>query len=329
MKTLSMFLRIFILFLMILPHSTLANTIQNYGWSKPLNISNSPVNSSSPSITSDLSGVVHLVWVENVPEQNYIQYTSFKDGEWDSSIDIVTAQSGIQIRDTSFQCDTRGYLHLVYLGNGIQYTQAYSPLAHSARYWKAPLIIIPPVNNLSSPDLDVGLDDQLHLVYAVSTGPGSGIFYTNSEDNGKTWGQVQVVYENLSSDRSVSNSKISVDQKGKIHVVWVESNFPETYPPNGIRYSSSADGAFWSEADSLGEGPYGNPEVLAVSNQTVHSVWSGTLHDRYKFHRQSNNDGKSWASLWRDENIGGFQGSQSILKDSAGLLYWLGVGRYI
>ena len=54
---------------MILP---LRVSAQSSDWSEPLNISNSPGQSIDQSLTVDPSGVVHLVWVEEVEQDTSV-----------------------------------------------------------------------------------------------------------------------------------------------------------------------------------------------------------------------------------------------------------------
>jgi hypothetical protein len=106
----------------------------------------------------------------------------------------------------------------------------------------------------------------------------------------------------------------------------VETSYPETYPPLGIRYTSSSDGVTWGEPHFLVEGPYADPEILAVNESELHVVWSGTATDRFKFHTWSTDSGMTWREIWRNDKLGGIQGSPALVVDSLGRIYWLKVG---
>jgi hypothetical protein len=115
-----------------------------------------------------------------------------------------------------------------------------------------------------------------------------------------------------------------VDADGGKHAAWVESNYPETFPPIGIRYAHAlADGPGWSEALSLADGPYGDPAILARGSTEVHVVYSGTAEDRYKFHRWSSDSGRNWTESWRNSEVGGFQGYAELTLDGSDRIHWL------
>ncbi len=168
--------------------------------------------------------------------------------------------------------------------------------------------------------------DQIHLVYAIQVGATSGIYYIKTNDGGETWEYPIQVFANSSANRMVDQPKVAVDGQGQVHVIWVENNYPETYPPIGIRYSSSPDGVAWSKPRSLADGPYSDPAILVVGDRDIHAVWSGTATDRFKFHTWSQDAGITWTDTWRNSELGGIQGSPALAADSLGRIYWLKVG---
>jgi hypothetical protein len=297
-------------------------------WSEPVNLSNSDGESNFPSITSDPSGVVHLVWNEEIASgENVIQYSRLENTFWTEPTDIMVDARGA----TSIASDDQGYLHMAWLGTGgIYYSKAFAPFAKSARAWSTPQLLYPGYNFLGAFDLAVGEGDSAGTVCmsnAQQIGQNSGIFVACSFNRGDSWGEPHPAYENLSPSRLVDQPRLAIDQDGTIHIVWVESKYPETFPPLGIKYTNSNDqGETWTEVQSLADGPYSDPEIAIRDKREIHVVWSGTDVDRYKFHRWSKDDGRTWLETRRNTDLGGLQGYPALVTDSNKVLHWLTVG---
>ncbi|MFN8496858.1 MAG: sialidase family protein [Anaerolineae bacterium] len=298
-------------------------------WSEPQNLSKTSTQSNTPSIAVDPSGVVHVVWTEELAADTApIFYTRFADGAWSSPLDILLSPMGGVARDPEIRADNDGYLHLVWRGcGGICYSQAYAPNAGSSQGWSSPANVLPSVASADAPDLIVGPKQRLDMVYATPLGSNSGIYYIHSPDRADTWQEPVAVFTNPNAERMVSKPRLAVTSDNTLHVVWVESNYPDTFPPIGIRYARSEDGGrTWSEPLSLTDGPYDDPAIAIRNDQEIHVVWSGTANDRFKFHRWSADRGITWGGAWRNTDLGGYQGRPALIVDSDQTLHWIQVG---
>lgn len=299
---------------------------QSGGWSAPVNLSQSETNSGSPSVAVDPSGGVHVVWSEETEDgRAFISYSSQQDGDWSAANEIV-ASPYYEIADyPSLAADSQGTLHLVWRGDAtLYYSRAYAPLAGLAQSWSRPLALEEVQDYIGAPDLVVDSQDRLYLIYPIILGARSGIYSLQSSDGGRTWSDPTVVYRNSRSNRMVDDAHLAVDANGGKHAAWVESNYPETFPPIGIRYAHAlADEPGWSEALSLADGPYGDPAILARGAAEVHVVYSGTAEDRYKFHRWSADGGMNWSETYRNSEVGGYQGLPDLVLDGNYNLHWL------
>ncbi len=291
-------------------------------WNEPVNISNSTTESRFPSIAVDPAGVVHVVWCEEEGESGCtaIYYTRYDGATWTMPIDIIIPpEKGQTIDSFVLTADQAGALHLVWgggSGDQIFYSQAYAPEAGSARSWRTPIPIGDPMPKTTAPDLAVDRAGILHLVYTVQRGPQSGVYYTQSADNGQSWREPTQVFANLDSERMVDRARLTVDRSGGIHVSWTEYSFPENFPPLGIRYAHSEDnGQTWTWP-LLIDGPYDLSGLIAVGEEQIHLVWSGTNPDRYKFHRWSADRGATWSQIFHTSEVGGFQGWPGLATDS-------------
>jgi hypothetical protein len=295
-------------------------------WEGPINISDDFNESFYPSIVADRSGVVHVVWAEDQfgatggIQINYARY----DGEIRTqAVDIILSPNSTEATTPVLASDHQGYLHLVWEGTGqVFYSQAWAADAHSARGWQNPVMLTETIdNNASAPDIAVDQGGIIHLTFAVPVGKESGIYYMRSNDNGYSWSSPSVVYLNNFSDKKVDNARLSADRSGSIHIVWTEYNFPETYPPLGIRYSKSLDnGLSWTPVYKI-NGPYDFSGITTTKEGQVHLVWSGTIPDRRKFHQWTADQGKTWSVPVITIDVGGFQGWPGLVSDSLGNLH--------
>jgi hypothetical protein len=306
-----------------------AQTEDQTGWSEPVNLSNSPTQSNNPSLAADPAGGVHAVWSEDTGEnEGQIWYARLEGDTWSKPIDVLLTPGGSLPTYPALAADAGGLLHVVWQGGGrIYYSQAFAADVQSAWAWTPAQPLVDSQNFLSAPDLCVGAQGETYVGYAATIGERSGIYVVRSPDGGAHWGQESLVYANPRDDRLVDKPRVEVGPDGMLHVVWAESAYPDTYPPLGIWYSSSADqGATWREPVLLAEGPYADPEIVTKAEHEVHVVWSGTGTDRFKFHSWSADNGQTWSFPWRNEALGGFQGLPALVSDGSGKLHWIQIG---
>lgn len=295
-------------------------------WGQPVNLSNSSAYTSYPSICADPSGVVHVVYCSRELNESgcgSVNYTNLKGGFWETPVDILVPQDSSRvIKEPRLACSDDGYLHLAWVGDytsQVYYSKAYAPLAASAKHWSQPDRVGGQSTSVSSPHLVAESENDVHVVYAVQVGGGSGIYYARSLNAGQDWLQSPVL-ENFREDLMVDHPRISLNENGEIFVVWAEFNFPNTFPPAGIKFARSADLGFtWDRLSGL-NGPYEFPGVLALGEQ-VHMIWSGTDTERHKFHRFSTDGGSTWSAAVITLDVGGFQFWSGMAADSLGRLH--------
>ncbi|OGO27523.1 MAG: hypothetical protein A2Z16_17470 [Chloroflexi bacterium RBG_16_54_18] len=298
------------------------NLYQALLWDAPVNISFTSTESLAPTLAADSTGTLHVIWAEdsqlNGRSGNSLIYSSLSQGLWSNPIDIVYTSGEIS-SSPSMDVDEQDILHLVWLGgfsDRLVYSQVVAVNAGSAKNWSSPTIISPITNLVGQPDLAVGNDGTLQVIYPVLAGELSGIYYISSLDNGISWSSPNYAYLNDVSGRMVTNSRMAVDENGGIHAVWTETPYPETFPPIGIRYTHSFDGGLtWSRPRNI-DGPYDMADILAIGENEVHVVWSGTLENRHKFHFFSSDRGDTWSAPVVTIDTGGYQGRPGLAADS-------------
>jgi hypothetical protein len=164
-----------------------------------------------------------------------------------------------------------------------------------------------------------GQDGQLQLVYI---GPKGQVLYTHYSPATGQWSHPEYVFEGRESIIA-ADGRIAVDPPGRIHVVWSEYQAPEFYPPTGIYYAQSTDGGdTWTPPLELAGQGHVEPEIAVIGNDQVHVAWNGSavLTDRY--HRFSDNGGRSWSPVHTFSGIpGGILGPPALAVDSANTLH--------
>lgn len=298
-------------------------------WGEAVNVSHSPNPSDAPSLAVDPSGRVHIVWAETVNGNSLIYYSTSEDGNsWTTPLDILLTPGGGPAYIPVLKADDEGYLHIVWRGaSSVYYSYAYAPAAASAHAWSEPQPISPAGHSPDFPDLAIDEQNALHVLYAHPVGNESGIYYLHSPGRAQPWFPATTVYVNPLEDRMVDKPRLAVAPDGTIHVVWAEYDYPNTFPPKGIRYARSTDGGkTWIQAISLADGPYDDPAIAVRGTREVHVVWSGTASDRFKFHRWSADSGRTWSEIWRNLELGGLQGWPALIVDGGQDLHWLQVG---
>ncbi len=296
-------------------------------WSRPVNLSESEAQSTYPSIAADPAGGIHVIWEEGEGQDDVIVYTRREGGRWTKPVDILINPGGGAASYPVLAADAYGYLHVVWKGGGtVYYSHAYAPVAGSARHWSEPKPLTSPDLYLNFPTLSVAPDGVLHAAYAKQIGPDSGIYALRSTDRGEKWSPSTAIYQNPRADRLVDKPRLAAGPDGVVHAVWVESRYPEVFPPLGLRYARSTDGGnTWSQPLVLADGPYDDPAILTLGRE-LHVVYSGTAEDRFKFHRWSSDGGRTWSDAWRDPEVGGLLGWPALVADGDRVLHWLMAG---
>jgi len=162
--------------------------------------------------------------------------------------------------------------------------------------WSDPVIINDGVSgSAETPDIAVGSDNTLYVVWHDSRAGNPDIYIAQSSDGGQTWGANLQINDNTTMTNQLIPS-ITVDISGTLHVAW------EDYRNNNadIYASASIDGGrSWSSNVKLNDDTegaiQGYPILIAVRN-TIYAAWKDTrsgLPDIY--FSKSSDDGSTWS----------------------------------
>jgi len=272
-------------------------------------------------IVTDPSGAAHLFWLNQQNRNDTstwsIYYSHWQDGQWSAPTDVlITPGGGAGAPRVVYHPE--GRLQVIWGDQrNLWHSSAYANQANSAQFWSKPELIASEVIDY---DIAVNLTGVLHVVYANGK-PAGPLFYLNSID-GKFWSQPIPILISSPLEVTPNIPRISIDGKGRIHVVWTEYQLPGGWPPTGFKYIQSEDSGFtWVNELPLGIGEQGQGTVLAVGDDQIHIVWRGSSAAGNSYHQYSADGGKSWIGPEIFDPDGGFSGGQSLALDSAGNIH--------
>jgi hypothetical protein len=334
-------------------------------WSDFVDISNSPVSSSYPTLAVDKSGRVHVLWSEDVGGEsgnlvlnpqgtpvldtmgnpiylsqksgNTLFYALWDGKQWHKPQDLFYNSQGI-LEYPDAVVDPNGILHVIWIANqgGITqllYSQVFSDEAENPLSWSTPVVLAESVLAAYYPSA-IGADSTggLHVVYsALGTSPGLDVI--NSYDGGITWSdpsKLFLTFDNTGSEEGVSTIRLVVDKKDRIHVTF--SRFGKDGNGKAIYYLQSDDyGKTWTAPFEVSSWQPGFYEVdwlsAGVVNNEIHLVWEGGPL-AFVNERISKDGGVTWDEPHQImPNLVGENGFADLVVDSADQLYALVVKR--
>lgn len=280
-------------------------------WSVPINLSNTPQDSTHPAIVADSLGYVHVFWTEDIggdPVQagrsldtgNSIMYSVWDGKSWSQPVDILGLPDEPIADFVAVKVDKHNILHLIWTGqSNIHYSNAPAWQAGSAHAWQTPKVIATDsARSRWGWDIVADANNDIHIVYATG-GSDAGVYHIRSHDNGATWDSpINLSVPLDSSEISYSNVRVITDSSGRLHAVW-ETNDLQGYG-KAIYYARSTDnGATWSRAVQLGfrsmdETWVEYPYLAARTDSEIHLIYiNGT--NRGRAHRISLDGGETWS----------------------------------
>lgn len=305
-------------------------------WSQPVRLTDGSLRAWSPTIATDSTGNVHILWAQAMLSGgssgmgDTLYYTRWDGQSWSLPSDVLVSpdQQGAEAPEIAVTPD--GMIHAVWGTGGanseLMYARAPACCADDPRNWTAPISLGEHVNVTSAIVSDS--TGVLHVVYAsLST---HKIIYQRSEDSGKNWSKpVQISGASQRSDEYPAYPRIAVDLRGRVHLVW--SVMP--YPGRAVAYSRSDDGGqTWKEPLLIdtydayryeeGFGPY-LIDVETSGNDIVHLTWDGAPTVE-RHHAWSQDGGETWSDpdTFIPELSGGGRALwNDMVVDSAGVLH--------
>ncbi len=281
-------------------------------WSEPVNLSNTPTSSTHPAIVTDAYGYVHVFWSEDVdgeplqPDEyvkggDTIMYTRWDGNSWTLPIDLFLIPGEPTSEYVAAHVDAQQRIRLVWTGQwNIYYASAPADKAISAQAWTSPVIIArDSARSRLESSVTTDAAGTIHVFYAAR-GESPGIYHTQSQDNGDTWGLAVRISEPLDViETNLMDVKAVSDASGQIHVVWATSN-SEGFG-QAVYYTRSTDlGNTWEQPKQLGyktDEDYGAswPMLAQRDNSELILVYENTPRALGRKQRISLDGGATWS----------------------------------
>jgi len=282
------------------------------------NISNSSGTSQGSVITSDLSGVTHVVWSDNTPGNWDVFYISkpITGGTWTSPTNISKDSGVSSVPRVAF--DTLGNIHALWQDNTSGWYRIYYSYKPQSGSWITPTSIYNPVYSSTFPSVCADSANNLHVFWSewLATPVGRNEIYYSWKAPAGSW-SAPVNISNSSSSSYVA--RCVVDSQNGLHVVW-ENNSPGAYD---IFYTTKPYGGSWTAPVNISNntGDSQAPVIARDFQDTLHVVWfdnsPGNNEILYIF--------KATAGTWSTpENISLSSGdslSPAIGFDSTGMVH--------
>ncbi len=291
---------------------------QETNWSSPVLVFEGPGTVSWPSIVADVYGQVHAFWIFNPDastgiEGRQVYYARLDRPDWHPVDILLSTESlgGLQAAANNSQ--------LALLWAGGEYTSAGVTSALTARAWSAPESV---AASYPTAGLAVAPDGALWMVYGdVST---QAVFVRKINSETGQWEPPLFVANVSSNSQAPDAPKIGFSSDNVIHVVWVEYQLPNGWPPTGVFYSRSSDGGQnWTSPHVIASGGYNQPNVIGGAGQDVYMTWVGIAGVGGKYFTQSKDKGATWSGTTAlfPAGPGGSEGPPNMVLDSTGKLH--------
>lgn len=251
-------------------------------------------------IAQDQQGVLHAVWSENLPSNEFQDCVACSDIFYRQSTDLGRNWSApVRLSKTDWASEKP---HIVigpdeliyvaweegydfYVGQGEPKSSMMIASKDGGLTWGEPTTFIFPDDAPQS--IAAGVDSQGKLLVVWQQVVDDGIFYQVSTDRGQSWSMPQQIQG--VTTRAVYNDlddfDMAADSAGYLHLVLVGQNpelvaateeQPDTFAPNSV-YHLEWDGVAWSEPLPIFT-PIRNdmpewPRIAVASGNQLHVVW--------------------------------------------------------
>lgn len=172
-------------------------------------------------------------------------------------------------------------------------------------------------NKQSRPELAVGDDGSVHVVWEDERSGNWDIYYANSTDGGVTYG-TNLLLTAINKTDWQNNPTIDVDSSGAVHVAWEDDRDGNW----SVYYANSLDG-FSSNTKVSEDTLPGNQWSAALrvgETGTIHVAWEGGSDIYYA---RSTDGGLSFGSsiMINDDGGNASQGKASIAVEAGGIVH--------
>jgi len=208
----------------------------------------------APSLAVDLEGGVHLAWQSGAAAGEV--YYAYKPPGGDFAAPINLSNNPANSSSPTLAVDGAGRAHLAWVDASPGNADIFQASQDSNGAWSSPANLSQDAAASTNPDLAVGPDSSLHLVWQEAT-----IMY-RSRLAGGGWGAT----DSLPGSASASQPAVAAGPDGRLHAVWAGAQ---------VMYASRPSGGSWSAPQAISAGQIGSQPDLALDLSGLpHAAWT-------------------------------------------------------
>jgi PKD domain/BNR repeat-like domain len=237
-------------------------------YSSPKNLSKSSGYSFNPRIAVDSQGGINVVWVDPTPGNQDIFFSRSTDGGVTFSAPKNLSNDRPDSASPQIAVDAGGNISVVWENDNITFGIFFSHSTDGGVTFSAPVNLATNPTGSYAPQIALGADGSINLVWEDDFNFQSDISFSRSTDKGTTFSAPKNISHNAGNS---SSSQIALDASGNIDVVWVD-NTPGNFV---ILFSRSTDkGATFSSAKNISiTGNSLAPQIGVDASGNVHVAW--------------------------------------------------------
>jgi hypothetical protein len=193
-------------------------------FSTPKPVSNASGFATNPRISVDRQGGINVVWQDNATTGgNYdVFFSRSSDGgqNFSAPTNLSSANDPGDSTSPQIATDASGNIDVVWEEDSINLGVFFSHSTNGGGSFSPPMNLSPNSAGASAPQIAVGVDGSINLVWQDTVNFVSVIFFSRSVDGGANFSTTPT---NISNDSGNSFSpQIALDSNGNINIVWVD-----------------------------------------------------------------------------------------------------------
>ncbi|MGD2158851.1 MAG: sialidase family protein [Anaerolineales bacterium] len=284
---------------------------------------------------ADTEGRVHVFWAQSSESNSSrpassLYYTRLEDERlWSQPVAVLTSPEQ-PVDQPAVALDSAERLLMTWRCGEqaeICFSRVGANTATLSSAWSEPIRVSAPGHRSSAPDIVVGSQGAIYIVYAVPVNEGRGIYLTHSDDYGETWSEPIQIFDGASTSWAMLDQpRLALTSAGDLHLLWTHYNLRSgEAEPVALSYVRSQDGGkAWSESETVTESSVVWARVLSTVNGSVYRFWQEGNVGRFSLeHERSLDNGATWERAEQIAFLGDTIATPTLSKDLAGNFHLL------